>query len=166
MRVSTKFVRVAAVLATTYAAAAMAQGGGPAAGPAPKPKAGADAAAASRGQMAVPARPAHRLEQMKKALNLQPAQMPAWNAYEAAAKSHAETQGQLREELRQAQADPKKAAEIRQQMNEQREKAARVIDPLREALLAKLNDEQKVTFDRMRPGRGLPVEAAAPAALR
>lgn len=165
MRVSTKFVRVAAALATAYAATAMAQGGAPG-GPPPKPKSGAVVDAGPRGQMAVPVRPAHRLEQMKKALNLQPSQMPAWNAYEAAARAHAETQGRLREEMRNTQGDAGKAAEIRKQMDEQRTKAAKEIDPLREALVATFSDEQKTTFERMRPSRGPVAAEQAPAAPR
>lgn len=95
-----------------------------------------------------------RLDQLKAALNLQPNQLDAWNAFEARAKAQIEQAAKMREAMRNFQGDSQALADQRVAWMKQRAQAAEELNALRKNLYATLTPEQKATFDQFRPGPG------------
>ena len=92
-----------------------------------------------------------RLTTLKEALNLQPNQLDAWNAYEAKVRA----EGQVRFEMRQAmhqQTDAQALADQRVEFMKQRAQGAEQVNALRKALVATLTAEQKATFEQYSMG--------------
>lgn len=125
-------------------------GSGPMAGPGPM-------GAGPRGGMGMrgdPAAAGARLEQLKAALQLQPNQTGAWNAYETRVKAQADERAKLREGMLNLKGDAQALADHRVAMLKQRAAAAEEINTLRKSLYASLTAEQKAAFDQFRPGGG------------
>ncbi|MEW5881792.1 MAG: Spy/CpxP family protein refolding chaperone [Pseudomonadota bacterium] len=95
-----------------------------------------------------------RLDQLKAALNLQPNQLEAWNAFEAHVKAQAQEAAKMREAMRNFQGDSQALADQRVAWLKQRAQAAEELNALRKNLYATLTPEQKATFDRFSPGPG------------
>ena len=93
-----------------------------------------------------------RLDELKGALNLQPAQLEAWNAYEAKVKTEAQAHAQLRQSMFDSRSDAQAFTDQRATMMKQRAQAFDEINALRKSLNATLTDEQKTTFDRYSGG--------------
>ncbi len=132
---------IALALAALFAAsgATYACGPGPRAGAAANPQAQAE-------------RVQTRLAALKEALKLQPAQVEAWNAYEAKVATEAQTRAQLRAAMQEHRGDAEAIADHRVTMIKHRAEAAEEINALRKALVATLTPEQKATFEQYAMG--------------
>ncbi|MFN3567147.1 MAG: Spy/CpxP family protein refolding chaperone [Burkholderiaceae bacterium] len=95
-----------------------------------------------------------RLDQLKAALDLQPNQLEAWNAFEARVKAQVQVAAKRREAMRDFQGDSQALADQRVAWLKQRAQAAEELNAVRKNLYATLTPEQKATFDRFRPGPG------------
>ncbi len=156
MQAKTTIVSLAVVSLFAAAASALAYGPGPRGGMGFGPGAGAQMDPAWHVERAQA-----RLDFLKSALKLQPAQLPAWDAYEARVKTEAQTRAQLRESMFAARGDTQAFADQRVTMMKHNAQAADDINQVRKALYASLSDEQKATFDQNAMG---PRFARGPAA--
>lgn len=93
-----------------------------------------------------------QLEALKGALKLQPAQVAAWNAYEAKVKEDAQARARLHQAMFDNRGDAQAVADQRVTMKKHNAQAADEINSLRKALHASLNDEQKAVFDQYSVG--------------
>jgi hypothetical protein len=152
------FVAVAVVSLFAAAASALAYGPGPGGGMGIGfgPGSGAQFDPALQAE-----RMQARLDELKGALKLQPAQMDAWNAYEAKVRTDAQARAQLHRSMFENRGDAQSMADQRVTMMKYNAQSADEINQLRKALYASLTDEQKATFDRQAVG---PRFARGPAA--
>lgn len=88
-----------------------------------------------------------RLDELKSALKLQPAQLAAWDAYAAKVTSEAQARAQLRQSMWDTRGDFQAHADQRVTMMKHNAQAADEINQLRKSLYASLSEEQKATFD-------------------
>ncbi len=95
-----------------------------------------------------------RLDLLKAALNLQPDQLDAWNAFEARVKAQREERAKMHEAMRNFQGDSQALADQRVEWLKRRAQAAEEINAVTKRLYSTLTPEQKATFDRFRPGPG------------
>ena len=93
-----------------------------------------------------------RLNVLKGELRLQPAQMNAWNAFEAKIVSNTEARLKLRES-RPRSDDRDARMDFRVRVMKFKAQAAEETLAARKALVATLSPEQKATLDRFGPGR-------------
>lgn len=93
-----------------------------------------------------------RLNVLKDELKLQPAQMSAWNAFEAKIISNTEARIKLRES-RPRTDDRDARMDFKVRMLKFKAQAAEETLAARKALVATLTPEQKAMFDRFGPGR-------------
>lgn len=106
----------------------------------------------ARGPM-TPEQVTQRLAPLKDALELQPSQLGAWNAFEGKITANAQARNKLRE-ARPAPTDRDALADFRVTMLKFNAQAAEETNAARKALVATLTPEQKATFDGFRPGHG------------
>lgn len=156
MQARRTIVSVAIVGVFAAAASALAYGPGPRAGDGFGPGAHMDPAWHSE-------RAQWRLDELKAALKLQPAQRAAWDAYAAKVKSEAQARAQLRQGVWEARGDAQAFADSRMTMMRHNAQAAGEINELRKSLYASLSDEQRATFDQYAMG---PRFARGPAGAR
>jgi hypothetical protein len=103
---------------------------------------------------AAPTRPAGAPAQSQKlesALALKPHQRDAWSAYEARIRARTAEEAKLREQMLQGKNDSKATAAFEAELKKRRAKSDPEIQALRNALVAKLDPEQRVTLERFRP---------------
>lgn len=93
-----------------------------------------------------------RLNVLKGELKLQPAQMSAWNAFEAKIISNTEARIKLRESRPRTE-DRDARMDFRVRMMKFKAQAAEETLAARKILVATLSPEQKAAFDRFGPGR-------------
>ena len=149
-------VALAVVGLFAAAASALAYGPGPGGGMGFGPGSGAQFDPALHAE-----RMQARLDRLKGALNLQTAQIEAWNAYEARVKADAQVRAQLHQSMFDSRSDAQAMADQRVTMMKYNAQSADEINQLSKALYASLSDEQKATFDQRAVG---PRFARAPAA--
>ncbi|MFN7573018.1 MAG: Spy/CpxP family protein refolding chaperone [Betaproteobacteria bacterium] len=104
-----------------------------------------------KGMMA-PHQQAARLAALKDALKLQPAQMDAWNGFEARLVAQRDARSKHFEQMQKLRDDPDALADFRVATLQERAKDAAETNTARKALVATLTPEQKVTFDSFRRG--------------
>jgi hypothetical protein len=96
-----------------------------------------------------------QLAKIKPTLQLQPEQMPAWNAYEARVDAQRAAQAKRYGEMRTLRGQPEAMAEFRLKALQADAQAAEEINVARKALVAVLTPAQKTTFEQARgPQRG------------
>jgi hypothetical protein len=106
------------------------------------------------GGMHQPANAAARLQALETALNLQPAQKPAFDAFAARIKSEAEARTGFRENMQKLAGDPQAMADYRVSLAKYRAEAMDAVNQLRKALVAVLTPEQRAVLDQFGPGPG------------
>jgi hypothetical protein len=136
-------VALAGALTTGVAGIALAHGG-PGMGPHGGRMEGRGPQAEQMGQ---------RLAALKAALNLQPNQMAAWDAFEAKVAANQQARSKLREAMP-ARGDRDAMADFRVQMLKFNAQAADEANQARKALVGLLSAEQKQVYDNFRPGPG------------
>lgn len=109
---------------------------------------------------------AQRVDTLENALQLQPNQRAAWDAYEARMKTEAEARAKFHEGMQSRWGDPQAMREYRDTMFKHNSEAALEIGKLRDGVLAVLTPEQKATFGQYAGGprfaRGPVGEGAQP----
>jgi hypothetical protein len=101
-----------------------------------------------------PANAAARLQALEAALNLQPAQKPAFDAFATRIKAEAEARTGFRENMQKLVGDPQAMADYRVTLAKYRAETMDGINQLRKALVAVLTPEQRAVFDQYGPGPG------------
>lgn len=96
-----------------------------------------------------------RLDALEAALKLQPAQAPAWAAFESTLLANAQERARLREAMPD-RADREAMADFRVAMMKFNARAAEQANDARRALVATLSPEQRATFERFAHARGGP----------
>jgi hypothetical protein len=99
-----------------------------------------------------PQQQAARLAALKEALKLQPAQMDAWNGFEARVVAQRDARSKQFEQMRKLRDNPDALADFRVAMLQERAQGAAEVNAARKTLVATLTPEQKTTFDNFRRG--------------
>jgi hypothetical protein len=150
MNARTSILSLAIVALGAATGAAFAYGPGPQAGMGPRAAAPLDPAQAAERMQA-------RLNSLKDALKLQPAQVDAWNAYAATITTEAQARAQMRQGMLDSRGDSQAMADQHVAHMKHNAQAAEEINGMRKALLATLSAEQKATFEQyaVGPGQGM-----------
>jgi hypothetical protein len=99
-----------------------------------------------------PQQQAARLAALKEALKLQPAQMDAWNGFEARVVAQRDARSKQFEQMRKLRDNPDALADFRVAMLQERAQGAAEVNAARKTQVATLTPEQKTTFDNFRRG--------------
>jgi len=125
--------------------AAFAYGPGPQSGMGPRAAASLDPAQRAE-------RMQSRLNTLKEALKLQPAQLDAWNTYATAVTTEAQVRAQMRQSMLDSKGDSQAIADQHVAHMKRNAQAAEELNGLRKALVATLSAEQKTAFEQYAPG--------------